>query len=53
MVFSLTCRRAAIGLFVNCYLIAQLGVDAFKRLVVWTVIGVLIYVFYGLRHRCV
>ena len=41
----------ALGLFVNCYLICQLGTAAFVRLIVWTFIGFLIYIFYGIRHR--
>eukprot|EP01108_Squamamoeba_japonica_P009070 TRINITY_DN8319_c0_g1_i1.p1 TRINITY_DN8319_c0_g1~~TRINITY_DN8319_c0_g1_i1.p1 ORF type:complete len:388 (-),score=79.95 TRINITY_DN8319_c0_g1_i1:24-1187(-) len=40
----------AAGLFVNCYLLAQLDGAAFLRAIVWTLIGLLIYVFYGIRH---
>jgi basic amino acid/polyamine antiporter, APA family len=38
------------GLFVNCYLLGQLNTMAFVRVVVWTVLGFIIYFAYGVRH---
>jgi APA family basic amino acid/polyamine antiporter len=38
------------GLFVNCYLLAQLNTMAFVRVLVWTVLGFIIYFAYGIRH---
>jgi APA family basic amino acid/polyamine antiporter len=34
-------------------MMVSLGPETWARLVIWTAIGVLIYVFYGYRHSCV
>jgi APA family basic amino acid/polyamine antiporter len=34
-------------------MMVSLGPETWARLVIWTAIGVLIYIFYGYRHSCV
>ena len=41
------------GALVCGAMMVSLGPDTWSRLVIWTAIGVLIYVFYGYRHSCV
>jgi APA family basic amino acid/polyamine antiporter len=40
------------GALVCGLMMASLGAATWVRLVVWTVIGALVYVFYGYRHSC-
>ena len=40
----------AVGMMVNTYLMFQLGIDAVIRLVAWTCIGLIIYLFYGMNN---
>lgn len=39
-----------LGVTVNIILILALSADAYWRVLVWTIVGVLIYLFYGVRH---
>jgi len=39
-----------LGIFMNVWFICSLPWDAIVRLVVWTVVGMAIYLFYGIRH---
>eukprot|EP01087_Luapelamoeba_hula_P015499 TRINITY_DN4644_c0_g1_i1.p1 TRINITY_DN4644_c0_g1~~TRINITY_DN4644_c0_g1_i1.p1 ORF type:complete len:560 (+),score=79.80 TRINITY_DN4644_c0_g1_i1:2026-3705(+) len=39
-----------IGVLVNVYLIVTLSIDSIYRVIVWTVIGLIIYFGYGIRH---
>lgn len=39
-----------VGVLVNIYLITSLPIDAFIRVFVWTIIGLLIYFTYGIRN---
>ncbi len=39
-----------LAIFINTYLIFQLPDSALYRLVIWTTIGMIIYVFYGVSH---
>jgi APA family basic amino acid/polyamine antiporter len=41
------------GALVCGAMMVSLGPETWARLVIWTAIGVLIYVFYGYRHSCV
>lgn len=41
------------GLFTNIFLISSLGVNAYIRFVVWFLIGLAIYFFYGYRHSTI
>ncbi|KAK8507530.1 hypothetical protein V6N13_141549 [Hibiscus sabdariffa] len=38
------------SILINVYLLVNLGVGTWFRVSVWTVVGVLIYAFYGCRH---
>jgi hypothetical protein len=40
----------ALSILMNIYLLAQLGLAAWIRFVVWLAIGLVIYIFYGRRH---
>jgi APA family basic amino acid/polyamine antiporter len=40
------------GALVCGLMMASLGPATWVRLIVWTVIGALIYVFYGYQHSC-
>eukprot|EP01118_Nematostelium_gracile_P009396 TRINITY_DN3160_c0_g1_i1.p1 TRINITY_DN3160_c0_g1~~TRINITY_DN3160_c0_g1_i1.p1 ORF type:complete len:546 (-),score=126.59 TRINITY_DN3160_c0_g1_i1:29-1666(-) len=39
-----------LGMFMNIWFIVTLPYDAIIRLIVWTIIGMLIYAFYGIRN---
>jgi len=39
-----------LGVFCNIFLICNLDVDSIYRVMVWSVIGILIYGFYGIRN---
>jgi len=39
-----------LGIFMNIWFILHLPLDSLYRLVVWTILGMSIYVFYGIRH---
>jgi basic amino acid/polyamine antiporter, APA family len=39
-----------IGILMCVYLMTDLPVDTWIRFVVWLVVGMLIYVFYGYKH---
>jgi len=39
-----------IGVLCNIFLIASLPIDAFYRALIWTAIGIGIYLLYGIRH---
>jgi APA family basic amino acid/polyamine antiporter len=41
------------GALVCGAMMVSLGPETWARLVIWTAVGVLIYVFYGYRHSCV
>jgi APA family basic amino acid/polyamine antiporter len=41
------------GALVCGAMMVSLGPETWARLVIWTAIGVLIYIFYGYRHSCV
>ena len=40
----------SVGAIVCLAMMMFLGTDAWKRLIVWTILGALVYVFYGYRH---
>jgi hypothetical protein len=39
-----------IGVLANIYLICRLSLEAVVRVLVWSGIGIIIYVTYGIRH---
>jgi basic amino acid/polyamine antiporter, APA family len=39
-----------LGILVNTFLIVQLNIDSIYRVMVWTMLGMLIYFGYGIRH---
>lgn len=39
-----------LGIFVNSYMIASLKWESFARVIIWFVIGVTLYIFYGSKN---
>jgi hypothetical protein len=43
----------ALSILMNIYLLAQLGLAAWIRFIVWLAIGLVIYIFYGRHHSVI
>jgi len=39
-----------LGIFMNVWFILSLGIDSIIRLIIWTAIGMMIYLFYGIHN---